>query len=227
MTQKAWILEGVAVGDGDEVVNSIADRIISIQTASGDVSDIKTETDKIDLAATTGLAGISNSLAYRVHEIERHFHGRERWFGKKAVQTATDWADNVIATPYQAISGNNAYGTDPGDEALVLGTADTPAIAGMVKFDLHRLLFTDSNSTSPWKVMLLYGTGTMAAAEAAGQYSTFMVRIDAAASQLPEVPCDVMMPRGAAGATQVWVKAWNATDNATISFFVGLHEYEG
>jgi hypothetical protein len=36
-----------------------------------------------------------------------------------------------------------------------------------------------------------------------------------------------MMPRGTCGTTKVWVQAWNATDNATIDFLVGLHEYEG
>ncbi len=79
---------------------------------------------RVDQRTTNGLLGVSNSAAYRIHEIERHFHGRERWFGKLAVQTATDWADDNIATPFVAISGNNAYGTDPGDEAQVIGTAD-------------------------------------------------------------------------------------------------------
>ena len=29
------------------------------------------------------------------------------------------------------------------------------------------------------------------------------------------------------GADKVWVQGWNATDNATLEFFGGLHEYEG
>lgn len=183
---------------------------------------------KIDGSSSNGLLGTSNSLAYRLEELEKHFHGRERWFGKLAVQTATDWADNNIATPFVCISGNNAYyGTDPGDEAQVVGTADTPAIAGMVRYDLHRLLITDSTSTTVWKLQLIYGTGTMADAITAGQYSTLMVKIDAAAAQLPGVPIEVMMPRGVCGSTQVWLRGWNATNNATISLFLGLHEYAG
>jgi hypothetical protein len=183
--------------------------------------------EKIDNKATDGLLGVSNSLAYRVHEIERHFHGRERWFGKLAVQTATDWADNTIATPYRCISGNNDYGGDANDEALVVGTADTPAITGNTRFDLHRVLVVDSSSTTVWKLQLVYGTGTMADAITAGQFSTFMVRVDAAAGQLPNVPCEVMLPRGTCGSTKVWLRGWNATNNATLDFFVGWHEYEG
>jgi len=52
--------------------------------------------EKIDNKAVDGLLGVSNSLGYRVHEIERHLHGRERWLGKAGSQTATDWADNVL-----------------------------------------------------------------------------------------------------------------------------------
>lgn len=219
MSQRAWILEGVPLGDGDEVANSLAARVIAMQA----------DALKIDGAATSGLSGTSNSLSYRVHEIERHFHGRERWFGKLAVQTATDWADNNITTPYRCISGNNAYGTDANDEALVIGTADTPAITGVgnVRFDVHRMLIVDSSSTSIWKLQVIYGTGTMADAITAGQYSTIMVKVDAAAGQTPNVPCEIMMPRGTCASTQVWVRGWNASNNATLDFYIGWHEYEG
>lgn len=162
----------------------------------------------------------------RIHIIEEHCHNRERWFGKLAVQTATDWADDNIATPYRAISGNNVYGADPNDEALVIGTADTPTIAGMVYYDLHRLLVVAASTTTVWKLRLVYGAGTMAAAIAAGQYSTLMIKIDPAVGQTPSVAHDVMCPRLRCGVDQVWIQAWNATDNATADFFVGMHLYD-
>jgi hypothetical protein len=219
MSQAAWILEGVALGDGDEVANSLAARVIAAQGSAL----------KIDGAATSGLTGVSNSLAYRVHEIEKHLHGYERWFGKLAVQTATDWADNNISTPFVAKSGNNAYGTDANDEALVIGTADTPTIAGAnVKYDIHRLLITAvSVDGLIWKLQIILGSGTMADTIAAGQFSTVMVKIDAAAAASPSVPLDIMMPRGTCGADKVWVRAWTTTNDATISFYVGWHEYSG
>jgi hypothetical protein len=215
MSQNFWLAEGVSIGDGDEVADSVADRLIKAQGYGL----------KIDGAAVSGLTGTANSLAYKVHEIERHFHGRERWFGKLAVQTATDWADNTLA-PFIAISGNNAYGTDANDEALVFGTADTPVIAGNVRYDLHRVFVSASSVATVWKLQLIYGTGTMAAALAAEQFSTFMVRTTTPAST-QDVPVDIMMPRGTCGSTKVWLRAWCATNDATISFFVGTHEYEG
>lgn len=212
-----WIIEGVALeSKGAAVANSVAARLILMQA----------DALKVDGAAVSGLLGVSNSLAYKVHEIERHFHGRERWFGKLAVQTATDWAENNLS-PFRAISGNNAYGTDANDEAKILGTADTPAMAGNVRFDLHRIFIVAASVETVWKMQLIYGTGTMAAALAADQFSTFMFKIDAAASSSPALPVDVMMPRGTCGATQVWARAWCATNNATVDFFVGFHEYEG
>lgn len=189
--------------------------------------------NRIDNQATNGLLGVANSAAYRIHEIERHIHGRERWYGKLNPQTATDWAADVINNPFVAKSGNNAYGSDANDEALVLGTADTPTMTDLntglpnVKFDLHQLLIVDCTVTTPAKIRVVYGTGTMAAAIAAGQFSTMMIRVDAAVGASPAVPLDVMMPRGTCGATQVWVQFWSATNDATISFYAGLHEYEG
>lgn len=87
MATEAWLLEGASIGEGDEIANSLADRINTIQTAitnlpdSGALTSISDETDKIDSAATDGLEGTSNSLAYRVHEIEKHLHNRGRFWG--------------------------------------------------------------------------------------------------------------------------------------------------
>ncbi len=186
------------------------------------VNDIK----KIDSFATEGLAGTSNSLAYRVHEIEKHFHSREIWRGKLGVQTATDWADDTLS-PYQAISGNNAYGADANDEAQVLGTADTPINSGYVKYDLHRLLIITASSTTVYKLRIVYGSGTMADAITANQFSEIMVKYDPALFGGGGVPSEIMMPRRTCGTDKLWIQAWNATNNATIDFLVGIHEYSG
>jgi hypothetical protein len=181
------------------------------------------DTAKIDALATSGLLGTANSLAYRVHEIERHVHSRERWVGIKAVPTATDWADDTL-TGFVAISGNGVYGADLNDEALVLGADDTPAIVGMVKFDVHQINISSATSTTPYKLRFVYGTGTLADAIAAGQFTETMIRVSSDVGRMGTSA--IRMPRLAAG-TQVWVQCKNATNNATVTFFVGLHEYEG
>ena len=158
---------------------------------------------KIDGAAVNGLTGAYDSLAYRVNEIEHHFHCRERWFGKTNPQTATDWGTDSL-NPYVAVSGNNAYGTDLNDEALILGTADTPIIAGSAYYDLAQINVVASTSTTPWKLRIVYGTGTMADAIAAGQYTCTMVQVASAAGRMGTTP--IRMPRVATD-TQIWVNA--------------------
>jgi len=199
MVTAAWQIEGTAVGTGDQVTNSLAARILSIQSS------------------------LENTYA-EAYETEHHLHNRARWRGKLTSQTATDWADDNLL-PFRAISGNNTYGADANDEALVIGTADTPAISGMTKYDLHRIFVIDASSTTIYKLRIVYGSGTMAAAIAAGQFSEAMIKVDAAAGQTPNTSMEILMPRLTCGTDKCWVQAWNASNNATIDFLVGLHEY--
>lgn len=188
---------------------------------------IKAETEKIDNLATDGLAGTPDSLAYRVNEIEKHFHSPECWRGKKGVQTATDWAEDSL-TPFQAISGADAWGADANDEAQVLGVDNTPFRAGFVKFDVHRILITGVSEDTHYKLRFIWGTGTMADAIIAQQFSCIMIKFDKTnPQQSAGTPADIMMPRLNSGVDKIWMQAWNITDNATVDFFIGLHEYEG
>ena len=177
---------------------------------------------KIDNKAVSGLTGTYNSLAYKVHEIERHFHSKELWYGKLGSQTSTDWFEAESLTPFRAISGDGAFGADTNDEALVVGSGDTSATNGAY-FDFHEYLIEAASATTSYVIRLVYGTGTLAAAVTALQYSDTMFRVPANARQTPVI---VQMPRVAVG-TKVWVQAKNATNNATVDFFVGLHFYEG
>jgi hypothetical protein len=156
-------------------------------------------------------------------EAARHVHNRERWRGIRTPQTATEWAADVLAS-FRATSGADAYGGDAGDAAQVLGAADTPILAGKTLFDLRQLLVTGMSSGTPYKLRLVWGTGTMADAIIAGQFSEQTLVGLVGGALVNGTPIPMLMPRLAAG-TQVWVQAWNATDNATIDFLVGIHEY--
>lgn len=187
---------------------------------------IKAETEKIDNVSVDGLLGVNNSLAYKVHEIEKHFHGRECWRGKLGSQTATAWAEDTL-TPFQCISGSDDYGADANDEAQVLGTDDTPFIGSMVKFDVHRIFVDGVSSATLYKMRFVWGTGTMADAVMAFQFSCFHLKFDTVGNVKASFPVDVMMPRLNSGVDKVWAQCWNASDNSTIDFLVGIHEYVG
>jgi len=186
------------------------------------------ETDKIDKLATDGLAGTSNSLAYRVHEIEKHFHNTERWFGIQNPQTATDWALSVseaatMVGSYQAISGNDDYGADANDEAQVWGTADT--LGSYTKLDIHDIFITAASQTTVYYLRIVYGSGTMADAITAGQYSELPIIADPAVGTGYGIVETIMMPRITIATDKIWIQAKNTTDNATIDFLVGVHGY--
>lgn len=224
MPTEAWQLEKADIGLGDEVPNSLAARILLLQADTADISGIKSETDKIDGAATDGLAGVSNSLAYRVMELERHFHNVERWWGATGAPTETNAIAATVTVPFVATSGNDDWGV----AIPICGTADNPVLATDSKFDIHRLLITDlDDDTTPWRVRIIWGTGTSGDAITAGQWTEIMVMSNAVpGNRAGGSPVDVIMRREDVG-TKIWLQAWNDTNNETLSCFAGYHGYVG
>lgn len=180
-------------------------------------------TSKIDSAESLGLAGVHDSLSYRVHEIERHFHGKERWLGKLAVQTETDWADSNVNNPFVLISGDNTWGS----AIQVIGTADTPVIAGSVYFDPHAFLVTYDDQTSPWKIRFIWDDTSSADGITDGNFSEDMWQSDTVVASRNANRTPHMMRRIRCGIDKLWAQGWNVTNNAEARFFIGLHEYEG
>jgi len=151
--------------------------------------------------------------------LEDHFHNVERWVGKSADQSGNNWGTQSSLTHFTAISGDGDFGSDADDEAKIVGSDDTPLVAGNTHFDAHRIMCVSASNANPFLLRLIYGTGTMQQAITAGQYSEIMVTEARKGS-----PIEVRMPRVASG-TKMWAQAKNATDNATIDFFMGIHEY--
>jgi hypothetical protein len=167
------------------------------------------ETAPSDGLASLGLEGVYYSDSYRIAEIERHLHSFERWFG----------VGGQTLTPFTIDSGNNDWGA----WVAILAAGDTPAIAGSVYYDPHRIEVVATERNTPYRVQLAFGA-TGAAALTAGQYTEI---IFSPASNLVDAgPQNVHSRRIAAG-TPLWARCWNAGDTATLTFFLGIHEYEG
>lgn len=244
MVTEAWLLEGASIGEGDEIANSLADRINTIQSdltsisgETGDIADIKAvtdalpdagaltsisdETDKIDGAAVDGLTGTSNSLAYKVHEIEKHFHNRGRFWGATGAPSETNAIAATVSVPFVAVSGNNTWGT----AIPICGTGDNPVLATDVKFDAHLCLVVDTDHATAYRIRFIYGTGTSAAAISAGQWTETMF-ITATGPFSSGVPVEVIMPRVDVG-SKLWAQVWNATNGSNVDFYWGAHGYAG
>lgn len=180
-------------------------------------------TDKIDNAATLGLSGAHNSLAYRMHEVERHLHSYERWYELAAVPAGETHRADPAGTGggvFQVDAGNNAYGS----WLQILGSSDTPVATGSAYFDLHRIEVTATERSAIYVLQIAFGA-TGAAALTAGDYIEIPF---APASNLVDAgPVDVNSRRIAAG-TKGWARCiCPGQDTATLNFLIGLHEYEG
>jgi len=181
----------------------------------------QTSTELLDRKAIEGLSGVEDSLGYEVEEIEHHLHGRGRFWGSNGAATETNAIEANVDTPFVATSGNDTWGT----AIPICGTADDPTDSLGTKFDPHRILVTDTDHTTPYRIRLIYGTGTSGEAIAAGQWSEEMF-ITSGGPFLSGSPVDFIMRRVDVG-SKLWVQVWNATNGSTVSFFWGGHPYAG
>ena len=181
------------------------------------------ELGKIDNKATDGLNGVNNSLAYRVHEIERHLHSYGREFGAAAVPSGeTHVADSINDNPsaFQVDAGNDDWGA----WVQILGSSDTPAITGSANYDIHRMLVTATERNAVYHVQIGFGDSGEAALSA-GDYTE--ISFIPASNQADNSPILIQDRRKSVG-TKAWIRTLcPGQDTATFDFYVGLHEYEG
>lgn len=169
------------------------------------------------------LAGRLRRLRAEVKKIEQHFHNSERWWGAVAVPDETNAIDANVGRPFAATSGNDDWGT----AIPVVGTADNAGVTGLsTEFDPHEILVTDlDDDTTPWRIRLIYGTGTSADAITAGQWSERMIESNAVpGNRAGGTPVDFKMIILDVG-TKIWAQAWNDTNGEVLSFFLGCHGY--
>lgn len=182
-----------------------------------------TDRQKIDSAATDGLSGTSNSLAYRVHETERHFHSYERWFELAAVPNAEVHRADAIGTgagAFQIDAGNDAYGS----WVQVLGSSDTPVGTGNTHYDVHRIEVEATERAFTYVIQIAFGASG-AAALTAGTYTE--APFTPANNLIDSGPLIVQSRRQTVG-TKAWARCICPGQNtATADFYIGLHEYEG
>lgn len=180
---------------------------------------------KIDRGAVLGLLGTVNSLSYKVHEIEKHFHNWERWYGKAVTANAEiHVADTLIqgtVSPFQIDAGNSDWGA----WVQILGSGDTPTSVGgtYTKYDLHSVQIVANERANPYYFQIAFGA-TAADALTAGTYTAMVL---ACAAVNTDTAFNIMMNRMNSG-TKAWARCKCPTQNtATLDFYFGVHEYVG
>ena len=178
---------------------------------------------KIDDQATLGLLGTSNSLSYRVTEIERHLHSGGRWFGAATSPAAsTNYGDRIGAgiLAYQITAADNTWGSWLG----ILGSSDTPVSSGFKFFDPHQLAVTTADDTHTYFIQFSRGA-TGDAGVTAGKYTEFVYT--PATNRIDAGPIIIQTGRSPVSSI-VWARCMVPGQNGKkISFYMGLHEYEG
>jgi hypothetical protein len=194
-----------------------------LEAISDSLVTVAADCAKIDSAAADGLAGTPDSLAYITQETERHFHSYESWFGLASVPVGeVHRADRlgVGVAPFVIDAANNDWGA----WLQILGSADTPARAGDVKFDLHRLVFTNAERNAPYFLQIAYGASGDAGYNAGAFTEVVFVP---ASNQIDSGPVDIQCRRHDVG-TLAWARTLcPGEDTGTLSFYHGSHGYEG
>jgi len=176
---------------------------------------------KIDNAPTNGLLGVEDSLAYRTHEVERHLHHYDHFFGAAAIPSGTAHvADHLTTTSFQADAGNTVFGS----WLQILGSDDTPHVSGGAFYDVHEV-FIESIERANIVYLVQIGFGESGAAALSADMVTELMYIAPANSR--SSPIEIASKRQAVG-TKAWIRILaDGQNTGTMDFFIGLHEYEG
>jgi len=203
----------------------------TLNLVDADVTSIKAKTDNLpaDPADQSLLTASIEAVELDAEYAEQHLHHRTAWYGKLSTANATHWADsNTLTSPYVATSGNNAWGTGGTDPAQLFGTGDElPELGKLNSGDFAQIYVIANSSDTLYRMKIVWGTGTLDEAIAAGQWSEGVyLRKSTDTVRLPRmVECPLIPFYQGALPTKVWMICWNASNDATISFYIGAHGY--
>ena len=170
------------------------------------------DSSDIDSDSNGSVMARQEFLQDRVRYIDDHFHNKERWYGKKNLNNEINAIENNLI-PFRIISGFGAYGTS----LCVIGNADIP-IDGKATFEVHRIFCSDCQKSEIGKVRILWGNNTAIEAENAGNYSSYMLKIDKNSSAINELRMPIV-----GNGTKVWMSYWSITNLQWLDFFIGVH----
>ena len=152
--------------------------------------------------------------------VDDHFHNYNNLFGLAAAPTATHFGDRERLTPYVIESAADDFGNAVG----LIGSADTPVRVGSIYYDPRIISVVDTSNATPSCLRLIWKTPAQSIVDAiaAMQYSDVPIQQMTAAGQAK--PQEGWMIRVAVG-NELWGQVKNATNHATVSVLVNMHEY--
>jgi len=167
-----------------------------------------------DEKLVNGLLGVNNSLAYKVNEIEKHFHNTSICYGQTAGGNEVE-ADSLL--PFEAVAGVTP---DFGVEKLITAGGVIGGGSATKKQDPdHIFIYTVDKADKLYILQFYYGTGIFGAATlwsslyfkgpATGRSSSIAV-------VFPRIACN----------NKIWAKCKCETSGGLINFLLRVHVYD-
>lgn len=202
------------------LIQAKTDNITSDPALQTTLLAVKAETDNLSSIASdaSNAATYAESAADEAEVVEEHLHGTDRWYGIKVPQTDTSWADATSMTAFQATSGNNTWGP----ALKVFGSADTLENPSFTYGDFGEILPVSNSSATVYRIRFIWGSSDNLTAINAGQWTEAMfIRSNADNNRKimqirsPRIPVT----------DKIWCQIWNASNNATLDFYISAHGY--
>lgn len=204
----------------DRTLGDVDTDVAAIRAVTDLLPDGGALTDLAAIKAVTDLlpdAGALTVIAHDTSENEHHIHSPLRWWGALGAPGEGNAIEANVSRPFVAVSGNDDWGV----VIPICGAADVPSLATDTMFDVHEILVVDTDHATPYRLRLIYGTGTSAAAIGAGQWTELMF-ITATGPFAAGATVIIRMPSLDVG-TKLWAQVWNATNASEVDFFWNAH----
>lgn len=196
---------------------------IDTQSIQADTTDIKRETNKIDITDSSVFEGSEDSLAFMLSILRNHIHSYESWFEVAATPSMeTHVADRVG-------DGNGSFQCDAGNDdwgawVQIIGSSDTPIIPGNTKFDLHRIQITAAERNAQYYIQIGFDSSG-AAALSNNNFSDIPFKPQSVQGKPAFI---IVQNQEQDVGTKTWIRCKCPGQNtATIDMIYGLHGYEG
>ena len=154
-------------------------------------------------------------------EICAHAHNYEKWFEKASAPSGETHVSDSLGSgigAFQIDAGNDDWGS----WLQILGSSDTPVIAGKHYFCLNRIACPLTELNSTYFIQIAFGSSG-ADSLSAGTYSELVLK--PLSNQAGFGPIDIVTEKQNAE-TKVWARCKCPGQNtATLNFYFGLHEY--
>lgn len=165
------------------------------------------------------------TIKEEVIEVEEHLHNYEKWLGAAATPSGeTHVADRMggATSAFSLTSGNSDFNAS---WTQILGSSDTPIQSGKTKFDMHRILVTETDSTAPFIIQIVSGESSEIAAKIAAEDFDEVPFVSA--TNLNDSGISEVIDKRIDSGEKIWMRCACIGENAkTIGFYIGLHEYD-